>query len=177
MSTKFTLRAFIVSLAFCISASSQTPQVVAPKSAPFGPISFLFGTWSAVTTSKGSAAAQSTGTYTFQLDLNGSVVARTSSLDKCTGPATFDCQHNDMLTIYLEDNKPHAIYFDNEGHTIHYDVTMPDASTVVFFSNAPGPHFRLIYHFDGLVMNGSFQVAPPNSNEFTSYLEWSGTRK
>jgi hypothetical protein len=39
------------------------------------------------------------------------------------------------------------MYFDNEGHVIHYNVSTPDATTVVFLSDASGagPQFRLMY--------------------------------
>jgi hypothetical protein len=142
-------------------------------------VSFLLGTWSAETSASGSAKATVLGTYTFAPDLGGTVLRRTSSEDRCSGPTNFDCQHHDSLTLYRDPGDPslHAIYFDNEGHTIHYDVTTPDATTAVFLSNSPGPKFRLVYHLEGGVMSGKFQFAPPGSNDFHSYLEWSGSRK
>ena len=32
-----------------------------------------------------------------------------------------------------------AIYFDNEGHVIHYTVSTPDSSTAIFISDASLP--------------------------------------
>ncbi len=128
---------------------------------------------------QGSAAAEVLGAYTFQTDLNGTVITRMGSPDSCTGPVGFDCRHHDSLIIYSDMGDPvlHAFYADNEGHVLHYDITTPDANTAVFLTNAPGPKFRLTYHLEGGVMTGKFQMALPGSSEFKSYLEWSGTKK
>ncbi|SNT39511.1 hypothetical protein SAMN05421770_11123 [Granulicella rosea] len=170
MSSKFILRALVASLAFSLPAAAR-------QDTQFTPLSFLFGTWSAATAASGATGATALGDYTFRPDLKGKVITRTGSLDACKGPQGFDCDHHDMLTIYPENGALHAIYFDNEGHTIHYDIATPDANTAVFLSNTPGPQFRLIYHLEGKVMTGKFQFAPPGSKDFTSYLEWSGARK
>jgi hypothetical protein len=174
------MRTLILSLLLTLSASAQTTP--AASSAPVGTwerLHILLGTWKAETSAQGSAEAQSLGTYSFQTDLNGSVITRTSSTNTCKGPSTFDCQHHDILTIYRDtgDPTPHAFYADSEGHVIHYDVTTPDANTVILLSNTPGPEFRLVYHLESRVMSGKFQFAPPGSSEFKSYLEWSGTRQ
>ena len=137
------------------------------------------GTWDAKTAATGSAGAAVLGTYTFQTDLGGTVITRTGSLDSCKGPANFDCQHHDSLTIYQDmgDTVLHALYADSEGHVLHYDISTPDANTAVFITSAPGPRFQLTYHLEGGVMSGKFQVSPPGTTEFKSYLEWSGTKK
>ena len=156
----------------CASVSAQSP-------APFARLNFLMGTWNAKTTQQGSAAATVLGTYTFQTDLSGTVITRTSSADSCKGPGSFDCQHRDLLMIYSDMGDPilHALYADNEGHVLHYDITTPDANTAVFLASTPGPKFRLTYHLEGGVMSGKFQIEAPGSTEFKSYLEWSGTKK
>ncbi len=68
---------------------------------------------------------------------------------ECKGPAGFDCEHGDFLYVYQDaPGQPYkAIYFDNEGHVIHYDVSTPTPTTAIFLSDAskPGPQFRLIY--------------------------------
>jgi hypothetical protein len=72
-----------------------------------------------------------------------------------------------------------AIYFDNEGHVIHYDVSTPDPTTAVFLSDASatGPQFRLTYQRKNSTMSGKFQVRMPGQTEWQSYLEWSGDKK
>ncbi len=170
----------ILSLFLTLSASAQTPSAAPTASnSTWERLHILIGTWTAQTNARGTAGARSLGTYTFQYDLNSNVITRTSSTDACKGPSDFDCQHQDTLTIYRDsgDATPHAFYADNEGHVIHYDVATPDLNTVILLSNTPGPKFRLVYHFEGGVMSGKFQFAPPGSSEFKSYLEWSGQRQ
>jgi hypothetical protein len=112
-------------------------------------------------------------------------LARTGSLDKCTAPQSFDCQHHDQLTIFADPNGQtahhaslFALYLDNEGHVIYYTITTPEPHTVVFMSqSAPGaPHDKLTYRLEGqgaaAVMTGKFQGAAPGSDEHHSYLEW-----
>ena len=40
-------------------------------------------------------------------------------------PDDFNCQHSDLLYIYPEGSGFKAIYFDNEGHVIHYAISFP----------------------------------------------------
>jgi hypothetical protein len=174
------MRPLILCLLLTLSASAQiTPAARANPNSTWERLHVLIGTWQAKTSAQGTAAAQSIGTYTFQYDLNGNLITRTSSTDTCKGPSNFDCQHHDALTIYRDaaDTTPHALYVDSEGHIIHYDVSAPDPNTVILLSNTPGPKFRLVYHFESETMSGKFQFAPPGSSEFKSYLEWSGKRQ
>ena len=157
-----------------LAAAAQQP---APVSDPWQTLSFLIGTWDARTA--GGSAAQVVGTYTFQMELKGHVLARHAVASDCKGPQDFDCQHADMLYVYQDSSGTgfKAIYFDNEGHVIHYAVTTPGPSTVIFLSEPnPGPRFRLVYRLDGGVMEGKFQSQAPAGNAWVSYLEWSGGR-
>jgi hypothetical protein len=91
----------------------------------------------------------------------------------------FDCEHNDLLYIFQEaPSQPlKAIYFDNEGHVIRYDLSTPSPNSAVFLSEAaPGPHFRLIYERKSAVMTGKFQIQMPGQSDWKSYLEWSGPK-
>ena len=125
------------------------------------------------------------GTYTFSRGLDGHVLERTSTAAACKGPADFNCKHHDQLTIFPDANAQAihhssllALFLDNEGHVIYYTLTAPDPQTVMFNSQSPAsaPKFRLIYHRKGDVMSGKFQMAAPGSDDFHSYLEWSGTK-
>ena len=141
---------------------------------------FLVGTWEAKTQG-GSANATASGTYTFQPELRNHILARHSGSELCKGPADYNCEHGDLLYVYQEaSGRPYkAIYFDNEGHVIHYDVSVPSATSVIFLSDPalPGPQFRLSYELNGLNMSGKFQLRMPGKADFKSYLEWSGARK
>jgi hypothetical protein len=121
-------------------------------------LAFLEGTWDAKTTT-GTAAA--VGTYTFAKELNGHILARHSAAGG----------HVDLLYIYPEGAALKAIYFDNEGHTIHYTVSTPDSRTAVFLSD----QFRLVYELKDGIMSGKFQMR--NQTDWKSYLEWTGPKK
>ena len=148
--------------------------------AAWKPLQFLIGTWDAKTQG-GSAGAAGSGSYTFQLELGGHVLARHSMSAGCKGPADFNCEHGDLMYVYQESPSGSfkAIYFDNEGHVIHYDVTTPSPTSAVFISPAsqPGPQFQLVYELKGKTMQGKFQLRMPGQTEFKSYLEWSGEKK
>jgi hypothetical protein len=155
--------------------SQTTP---APTPDPWKAVSFLEGTWEAK--AQGSAGATSTGTYTFQRELGNHVMARHSHSSACKGPANFDCEHRDLLYVYEDaPGQPlKAIYFDNEGHVIHYDVSTPTPGAAIFLSDAsrPGPQFRLVYELKGALMGGKFEMRMPGQSAWKSYLEWSGAR-
>lgn len=167
-----------------VFASAVLAQTNAPppeQGDPLKPLSFLEGTWQAKTQG-GSAAANTAGTYVFQRELRGHVLARHShGYAGCKGPAAFDCEHNDLFYVYAdsEHKELQAIYLDNEGHVIHYGVSVPDSTTAVFQSDGQehGPQFRLIYELRNAVMSGKFQMRMPGQNEWKSYLEWSGPRQ
>ena len=147
---------------------------------PWGSLRFLIGTWEAKTLG-GSASASGTGAYTFQLELRDHVLARQSSTAGCKGPADYNCEHGDLLYIYpAAPGKPlEAIYFDNEGHVIHYEVAAPAPQTAVLTSypGQQGPQYRLVYQLTDKVMEGKFQIRMPGQSEFKSYLEWRGEKQ
>jgi hypothetical protein len=165
-----------------LSASYTFAQTAARGSdGPWDALSFLAGTWEAKTQAGGAAGAAAAGTYTFVKELGGHILARHSSSTGCKGTSDFDCEHRDMLYIYQETTgQPlKAIYFDDEGHVIHYSVSTPASTSAVFVSDPsiPGPQFRLVYELKGAVMSGKFQMHMPGQTEWMSYLEWSGVKK
>ncbi len=161
-------------------SSSFRAQSGSAAADPFKALDFLKGSWEATT--RDTAGVHVVGTYTFKTELGGHVLGRhVTSLSACKGPDSFDCEHSDLLYVFAEGpGQPlKAIYFDNEGHVIHYTVSTPDAATAVFLSDAsqPGPQFRLIYELKNSVMSGKFQMHMPGQADWRSYLEWSGGRK
>src|SRR5215469_5540595 len=114
------MRKLAVILAIITICAAACPAQSSPD--PLRPLDFLAGTWQAKATG-GQAGANSTGSYTFQRELNGHVLARHSSGTGCSGPKDFDCNHGDLLYVYTERGALSAIYFDNEGHVIHYAVS------------------------------------------------------
>jgi hypothetical protein len=172
----FMVAAFLLGLTL-----AQYDRALSAPTDPWKSLSFLEGTWDAHTQA-GSANAQSSGTYTFKPELKHHVLVRSSSASAaCTGPKSFDCEHSDVLYVYQEaqDQALKAIYFDNEGHVFHYDVSTPDSGTAMFISDRsqPGPQFRLVYELKDNVMSGKFQMRMPGQAEWKSYLEWAGAKK
>jgi len=166
-----------------ICAANLWSQNVPPKSTGsdvWKPLRFLIGTWEAKTKG-GSAGAVSTGTYTFQLELRDRILARHTAGVECKGPADFNCEHSDLLYVYPDapGGSLRAIFFDNEGHVIHYDVSIPADNSVVFSSDPTraGPQYQLSYRLVDGEMSGKFAIRMPGRAEFTPYLEWSGAKK
>jgi uncharacterized protein YaiE (UPF0345 family) len=157
--------------------AAQTTASSAPD--PWKALSFLEGTWEAK--AQGNAGATASGRYTFRRELGGHILARHSTSDhNCKGPVSFDCEHGDLLYIFEDaPGQPlKAIYFDNEGHVIHYDVSTTTPTTVVFLSEAsPGPQFRLVYELKSTVMTGKFEMHMPGPGDWQSYLQWSGLKQ
>jgi hypothetical protein len=126
----------ILAIAFLTLSSIAVHRSLAATDDPWASIRFLEGTWEARSTA-GSAGAQVSRSYTFKRELKDHILARYSGAsDACQGPKTFDCDHSDLLYIFQEvEGQPlKGIYFDNEGHVIHYDVSAPTANSVIFLS-------------------------------------------
>jgi hypothetical protein len=166
----------LVTLLYLPVAAQTAPNAAAD---PFKPLAFLEGTWDANV--QNNAAVKVSGRYTFNRELDGHVFARHSTNDaNCKAPANFDCSHSDLLYVFQDapGSPLKADYFDNEGHVIHYDVSTPTPTTVVFLSTpGPGPQFRLSYELSAGVMTGKFQMHMPDQSEWRTYLEWSGGHK
>lgn len=168
-------------LACLLAPLMQSDFAAAAEDDPLGALSFLEGTWEG-RVAAGFASAQSSGQYSFSRELSGHVLARRAEgYESCKGPQSFDCGHRDLLYVY-EDAPAHAlraIYFDNEGHVIHYDVATPDARTAQFVSapSTSGPQFRLVYRLENARLSGMFQMRAPGEKDWKSYLEWSGPGK
>jgi len=166
--------AFAVAILTVPMVGQSAPKAEADA---FACLHFLDGTWEAKASGDG---VQALGTYTFAPELRGHVYGRHStSAAGCTGPKSFDCEHGDLLYVYPEGSGLKAIYFDNEGHVIHYDVTTPTPTSAMFLSDGsqPGPRFRLVYELKAGVMTGRFQMQMPGQTDWRSYLEWSGAKK
>jgi hypothetical protein len=145
----------------CFPVAAQTSA--STNSDPFASLSFLEGTWNANV--KTNASVKLSGRYTFDLELDGHILARHGTNDPhCEAPASFDCAHGDLLYVFQDapGSPLKAIYFDNEGHVIHYDVSTSTTTSVAFLSEpGPGPQFRLTYELAAGVMTGRFQIHMP----------------
>src|SRR6201999_2862430 len=93
--------------------------------------------------------------FSFELDINKQIVTRRNFAAYTSGPEA-GTRHDDLMIIYSEDagKSLKAIYFDSEGHVIHYDVRSPGPGVAVF----EGSGYRLTYRLDGKKLAGKFEV-------------------
>lgn len=141
---------------------------------------FLIGNW--IAEGGGKPGAASSGSFSFTPELDGKILVRRNDSEYPASGGRPAIKHEDLMVVY-KDNVNHrtsATYFDNEGHVIHYAVTVaPDGKGITFVSDpsVPGPRFRLVYTAqpDGTV-HGSFDIGAPGK-DFTPYTTWSAHRK
>jgi hypothetical protein len=81
-----------------------------------------------------------------------------------------------------ESGPPTALYFDSEGHVIHYSVTASsDQKRIEFVSEAlpASPRYRLTYVITGSdTLTLKFEIAPPGKpDSFSTYIEAKAKRK
>src|SRR5437868_3168650 len=79
---------------------------------PWSNLEFLIGKWSA---SGGGAPGSGQGDFSFEKSLNNQIVIRRNFAEYTSGQ-----RHDDLMVLY---DGSRAIYFDTEGHTIHYKIT------------------------------------------------------
>ena len=80
------------------------------------------------------------------------------------------------------DDKPQAIYFDNEGHVIRYAVAVsPDGNRITLESDAAdgGARYRFTYTKAGPnALKLKFEIAPAGKpDQFATYIEAGARRK
>lgn len=177
-----TLKLTVTLLLFSLPSSAYQPSTQQPKEAAnWDAFRFLLGDWVGEGT---GAPGEATGGFSFSFDLEGKILVRRNRADY---PATKDrpaFSHTDLMVIYHEPDGQtvRAIYFDNEGHVINYNVGMAQDQTSVTFLSDPSPsapRFRFTYNkakSDNLTFR--FEIAPPGKPEaFSKYIEGSLHRK
>jgi len=138
---------------------------------------FLIGDWVG---EGGGEPGQATGGFSLRPDLGGRVLIRRNRADY---PATKDkhaFSHEDLMIVYPEGSSAHAIYFDTEGHVIHYAAEFTREG-LVFTSPAQdaAPRYRLTYTQSAADRVGIlFEIAPPGKPEaFAPYIKAAAHRK
>jgi hypothetical protein len=160
---------------------------------PWASFQFLIGDW----VGEGSGQpGQGEGRFSLKPDLEGKILVRRNHASYPAQGGRPPVSHDDLMVIYPgEKESARAIYFDNEGHVIHYTVTSGGRILItptrnvaglitpglVFLSESQpsGPRFRLSYTQEkaGLV-SIKFEIAPPGKpDEFKTYLEGKVRRK
>lgn len=133
--------------------------------------SWLMGEW----VGEGSGQpGQGGGTFSFSYELDKNVIVRKSHSEYPAAEKKPAVIHDDLMIVYpdVKENSSQAIYFDNEGHVIHYRVTYSDKS-ITFTSEKTdnAPVFRLVYALlDSGMVNTKFEMSRDGVKFFT-YLE------
>jgi hypothetical protein len=135
---------------------------------------FLLGEWEG---GHEGDPGQGYGRFSFSFELDQNILVRRN---RTVFPPTLEREgytHDDLLIIYTEfTGLKRAIYFDNEEHVIHYEVSVsPDQNSFILVSDpAPSiPQFRFTYIKTGKnALNARFEIAPPGqASAFMVYLE------
>ena len=158
-------------LCFCLALCARAAD-------PLKALEWLQGEW---TGEGGGDPGQGKGGFSFRLDLDRHVLVRKNFSDY---PATKDrpaAHHEDLMIVHPDaGGKLAAIYFDNEGHVIRYQVTASERSAT-FLSDALAatPRYRLTYTMTASdTVNIRFEIAPPGKpEEFKTYLTAGARRK
>jgi len=160
---------------FALLATITAALALSQQKNPLDPLNFLLGTWSAPEAESQLGTAR--GGTTFKLDLDRHVIVRTNFAEYIKGPQA-GTRHDDLMIIYADGSNARAIYFDSEGHTIRYRITVPAPNSAIFESEAsdPGPRYRLTHRVHGDVFDGKFEIAPPGESNYKTYLSWQSKR-
>ena len=149
-------------------------------------LSFLAGDWEGV---GGGVPGQGTGTFSFQSDLQQRVLVRHNHSAYPAAAGRPAAVHDDLMVVYAEGEpaKLRAIYFDSEGHVIHYAVQLAGSAaptetrSVAFVSDVEptSPRYRLTYRMTGAdTVEIRFEIAPPGKPDgFVPYIAASARRK
>ncbi len=138
--------------------------------------SWLMGDW------KGEGSGEpgkGSGVFSFKPALDGHVLLRTAHSEypaMGNRPATI---HDDLLYVYLDagEQPSRAIYFDNEGHTIHYSIGYADNSITLTSDRSPrSPLFRLTYtRLSETEVNTKFEMSQ-DGEKWMTYVEGKSNR-
>jgi hypothetical protein len=144
---------------------------------PLQRFAFLLGKWDA---QGGGQPGSGVGAFSFDAELDRHILVRRNYAEYDKGPEA-GTRHDDLLIVYLESSTdgPRAIYFDSEGHVIHYRVTASKPNSAVFESEAsqPGPRYRLSYISKGATLEGTFEIANSSASPYKTYLTWTAVKK
>ncbi len=169
------LRVFRICIGMFFVACTALTQPVA-KPADWSSFHFLVGEW----VGDGSGQpGQGAGRFTFFYDVQNRLLIRKSFADYPAGENTPAFSHDDLMILYQEDTAMKAMYFDNEGHVIHYNVAVEKADSSWIFLSEPSsssPGFRLTYKQTGSAsVKLTFEIAMPGK-PFSPYLTASAHR-
>lgn len=138
----------------------------------------LAGEWKGEGTGK---PGEGQGGFSFTPDLQDRIITRRNWAEY---PATKDrgaSRHEDLMILFRDADQVRAVYFDNEGHVIHYEVRAGAGGKAITFVSEPStaaPRYRLTNELEAPDrMKIRFEVAPPGKpDQFATYIE-AGARR
>lgn len=134
---------------------------------------FLPGEWAGGNTGD---PGQGQGKFSFNFELDQNILVRKSHTEYPATGERAPMIHEDLMIIYDEvAGGKRAIYFDNEGHVIHYEVEAAQDQKMITLLSDPAPsapQFRFTYQLTGEdQMQAKFEIAPPGNENFSVYVE------
>jgi hypothetical protein len=157
-----------------VMGRAATPPAGARED-PWAGWRFVVGEWAGEGSGRPGEGA---GSFSFRFDLGEKVLMRRSHTEYPAQGQKAAFVHDDVMICYPEPagDRILAIYFDNEGHVIHYVVAYaPESATVTFSSPVlkNQPRYRLTYRPLGTDrVEVTFEVAPPDRPaEFAVYVK------
>jgi hypothetical protein len=153
----------------------------APAEDVWAPYRFLIGEW----VGEGSGQpGKGTGGFSFAPDLQGKILVRRNRAEYPATAARPAVTHEDLMIVYpgAAGERTRAVYFDSEGHVIHYTLAFSeDQRTLTFLSDAApsAPRYRLSYtKREGESVAIKFEIAPAGKPDaFRTYIEATARRK
>ncbi len=147
----------------------------------WAPLEFLLGEWVG---EGGGDPGQGVGGFSFKWDLDKKIIVRTNFADYPATKERAAFSHHDLTVLYPDSAAGglRAIYFDNEGHIIHYRIPQSSDPDLVQFVSDPTPsaaRYRLTYKkTGGAAVSIKFEIAPPGKpDSFATYIEARARRK
>ncbi len=172
--TDWPLRA-VLGLSLCLAAPALAAEP-ARAADPLDGLAFLVGEWTA--TGGGRPGEATAASFAFSRELGGRVLVRRNRAEYAPRPGAREAVvHEDLMIVYAAPPGLRAIYFDNEGHVIHYAVAIA-GGVVTFESEAgSGPRFKLAYERTGeREVSATFSIAPPGK-PYQTYVSGTARRK
>ena len=147
---------------------AQTP---AAKPDPFASLRFLEGTW-VMAAAEGTPGRAGAGGFTFLPELDGKVLVRRGFAVFAAKGDRPAFRHEDVLTVYPEAGGLRALFVDNEGHVLHYEVAaLADGPGIRFTTGGEGTRFRMEYRPGPAgTLDFRFDTAAPG-RDFSTYLK------
>jgi hypothetical protein len=138
------------------------------------PYRFLLGEW---TGDGAGEPGKATGAFSFALDLQNKVLVRKNRAEFPAQAGRPAYVHEDLMVIYPgEGQGQKAIYWDTEGHVIHYSVKFSeDKQSLIFLSDTTpaAPRFRLLLtkEADGVIATKFEMASPGKPEDFKTFVE------